>query len=141
MSPEAPFEIKQRFLHLLPAEKALWQKWLSLNSQGWTGYEYDVHVGEGIIVPEEYPEWGKYLSRLLTQKRIDVVAYRMGTPWIFEVKPQAGLSAYGQLLAYRELFMRQFPTATRPELAIVTDFLNPDEDYLYVKAGIHVFLV
>jgi hypothetical protein len=139
--PEATFEMKQRFIHLLPVEKALWQKWLSVNSQGWERYEYDVHIGEGITVTGEYPDWGKYLAKLLTQKRIDVLAYRQGIPWIFEVKPQAGLSAYGQLLAYRELFLRQFPTSTRPELAVVTDLLNPDEEYIYVKAGIHVFLV
>jgi hypothetical protein len=139
--PEGNFALKQRFIHLLPAEKALWEKWISQYEVGWSDYRYDVHVGEGITVTGEYPEWGKDLAKLLTQKRIDVLAYRMGTPWIFEVKPQAGLSAYGQLLAYRELWMKDHPTSTRPELAVVTDILNPDEDYLYRSAGINVFLV
>jgi len=139
--PEEPFVLKTRFVHLLPVESKLWSRWLSLYENGWSGYEYDVHIGEGIIVSEEYPQWGRDLAKLLTQKRIDVLAYRQAVPWIFEVKPQAGLSAYGQLLAYRELFMRQFPTLGKPELAIVTDLLNPDETYLYESAGIHIFLV
>ncbi len=136
-----PFVTKQRFVHLLPTEKSLWEKWFSVNSQGWEGYEYDVHVGDGITVVGEYPDWGKDLAKLLTQKRIDVLAYRQGVPWIFEIKPQAGLSAYGQLLAYRELFIRERPTSTYPQLAVVTDLLNPDEQFIYQRAGIRIFLV
>jgi len=135
------FTLKQRFLHLLPAERELWERWLKLNGSGWYGYEYDVHVGEGVVYPGEGPDWAQDLAKLLTQKRIDVVAYRQGVPWIFEVKPDAGLSAYGQLLAYRELYRRQFRYEGPLELAIVTDRLTPDEDYLYRGAGIHIFLV
>jgi len=139
--PEGNFVLKQRFIHMMPADKVLWEKWLALYSQGWERYEYDVRIGEGITVSEEYPDWGKDLARLLTQKRIDVIAYRQGIPWIFEVKPQAGLGAYGQLLAYRELYRRHFNYAGPLELAIITDLLNPDERFIYEKAGIHVFLV
>lgn len=138
---EEAFELKKRFLHLLPTERNLWEKWFSKYSQGWEGYEYDVHVGEGVTVGEDYPDWARSMAKLLTQKRIDVLAWRQGRPWIFEVKPQAGLSAYGQLLAYRELWMRENPGKPRPELAVVTDILNPDEEYLYRGAGIHIFLV
>lgn len=137
----AEFVTKQRFLHLLSTERSLWTRWLKQNGQGWTDYEYDVHIGQGITVVGEYPEWGKSLAKLLTQKRIDVVAWRQGIPWIFEVKPQAGLAAYGQLLAYRELWVRENPEKPIPQLAVVTDLLNPDEEYIYRKAGIYVFLV
>ena len=137
----ANFITQQRFIHLLPAEKALWGKWFSQNEQGWYGYEYDVHLGEGIVYGGSEDQWAIDLAKLLTQKRIDVLAYRQGVPWIFEVKPQAGLSGYGQLLAYRELYRRHFNYTGPLELAIVTDILNPDEDFLYRGAGIHVFLV
>jgi len=137
----ANFTIKQRFIHLMPAEKALWVRWLSQNEQGWEGYEYDVHLGEGIVYGGSEDQWAIDLAKLLTQKRIDVLAWRQGVPWIFEVKPQAGLSGYGQLLAYRELYRRHFRYDGALEMAIVTDLLNPDEDFLYRGAGIHVFLV
>jgi len=135
------FVTKQRFLHLLPAEKVLWQKWLSQFENAWEKYEYDVHVGKGLPYVGEGPEWAQSLVTLLTQKRIDVIAWRGTTLWIFEVKPGAAMSAYGELLAYRELYRTTFKYDGPIELAIVTDFLGPDDDYLFLKAGIHVFLV
>jgi len=135
------FVLKTRFVHLLPAEKALWEKWLSRYQDAWERYEYDVHIGEGVTYESPEAVWIKDLAKLLTQKRIDVMAWRQGIPWIFEIKPQAGLSGYGQLLAYRELYLRENPGLVRVELAIVTDLLNPDEDFLYRSAGINVFLV
>jgi hypothetical protein len=135
------FVLKQRLIHMLPGDSAIWIRWLQANEQGWTDYEYDVHVGEGVPVTGDYPNWGVALAKLLTQKRIDVMAYRQGVPWIFEIKPQAGLSAYGQLLAYRELYLRDHPEVSRVELAVVTDILNPDERFVYDMAGIKVFVV
>lgn len=135
------FITKQRFLHLLPAERELWSKWLSLNEQGWTDYTYDVHVGEGIPYTGSTEQWAQDLTKLLTQKRIDVVAWRQGVPWIFEVKPGAAISAYGELLAYRELYRKTFRYDGPLELAVVTNFLGPDDRYLMEGAGVHVFLV
>jgi hypothetical protein len=125
----------------MPAEKALWQKWLSQNYEAWENYEYDVRVGDGVTYEGPGPDWMPEMVKKLTQKRIDVMAWRQGIPWIFEIKPQAGLSAYGQLLAYHELWTKDNPDKPTPRLAVVTDRLTPDEEYLYLRAGITVFLV
>ena len=136
-----PFILKQRYLHLMPVEKVLWERWMSQFRDAWSGYEYDVHVGEGMDYGGAEAPWVQDLVRLLTQKRIDVIAYRQGVPWIFEVKPGAAVSAYGQLLGYRELYRRQFRYEGPIELAVVTDFLGPDDRFLFEGAGIHIFLV
>jgi hypothetical protein len=130
-----------RLVHMMPADSVLWLRWLETNEQGWSGYEYDVHTGDGIVLPGAVDTWAIGMAISLTQKRIDVMAVRQGVPWIFEIKPQAGLSAYGQLLAYRELWLRDNPGVGKVELAVVTDLLNPDERFVYEKAGIHVFVV
>ena len=135
------FQLKRRYVHLLPAERDLWQSWMDKNEQGWHSYEYDVHVGEG-ITPLAYEfEWERDLARTLTQKRIDVVAMRQGVLWIFEVKPGAAMSAYGELLAYQQLYRRTFKYEGAIELAIVTDRLGPDDEWLFKDRGIHIFLV
>lgn len=136
-----PFQLKKRFLHLLPAERELWSKWLSQYEKGWTNYQFDIHVGEGITFEEPREKWIQDLATLLTQKRIDVTAKRGKALWIFEVKPGAALSAYGQLLAYKELYRKTFKYEGAIELAVVTDRLGPDEKYLFRGAGIHIFLV
>jgi len=109
--------------------------------KGWHSYRYDVHVGGGITVGEEYDEMTRRLAKLLTQKRIDVVAIRHGVHWLFEVKPQAALSAVGQLLGYRVLYEREFKTPPRIRLAVVTDLCLPDDRYVFESHGIRLFLV
>ena len=129
------------FVHMLPAERKLWEEWLIEFGKGWHGYEYDVRVGRGVDPGEEYPENIRRMARMLTQKRIDVVAWRQGVLWIFEVKPHAGLSAYGQLLAYEKLYRKTFGYGGPIQLAVVTEAMTPDERELYEEAGIKIFLV
>jgi hypothetical protein len=133
--------VEYRFLHLLKAERELWREWMKRYGDKWSDYRYDVHVGEGVDVGEGYEEWVRQFTKKLTQKRIDVVAKRQGILWIFEVKAEAGLSAYGQLLAYRELYRKTYQYDREIRLGVVTNNILKDEEWLYKNAGIHVFLV
>lgn len=130
-----------KFPHMLPGDVSLWLRFLSRYGKYFSRFIYDLHVGEGIPVDPAWPPNIIAAAHALTKKRIDAVGYNNKEVWIFEVKPDAGLSALGQLLGYRDLYLKDYPLTTKLILAIVTDILNPDEKYLFDTHGIRIYLV
>jgi len=122
---------RPRYTHMSPYECLLWDEYLFRFADFYDRFEYDVHVGEGAALPGVTEPEFLAAGKLLTQKRIDAVGSRPGEIWLYEVKPDAGLSALGQLMAYRDLYIRQFHPIESLHLAIVTDHLNPDEEFLF----------
>jgi hypothetical protein len=104
-------------------------------------YEYDVRVGEGI---EVRPEWGDEIARmakLLTMKRIDVVARRPGETWIIEVKPHVGTGAYGQIRIYEKLLRAKLGENENIRLAFVCETIDPDVKKILDAEGIVVWQI
>lgn len=130
-----------KYPHMLPNEIPIWERWLALYGKDFKNFRYDVHVGEGVDPGKDVPEKYRQLAKMLTQKRIDAVAERNGEIWIFEVKPDAGLSALGQLLAYRQLYRRDFKETRPIKLAVVTTKVNKDEFWVFNQHGIVVYEV
>lgn len=58
-------------------------------------------------------------TKLNTQKRIDLLAYRGRQPVIIEVKQRVTPAALGQILTYRHHFLEESPDAPEPELVVV----------------------
>lgn len=130
-----------KYPHMLPADVALWERWLDRHGDFFSAVEYDVHVGGAI---ERLPVWSDQLVEMastLAAKRIDVVGHRPGEVWIIEVKPEAGTSAIGQLVSYRILYIEKFKPATEPVCCLVTDNLVPDERFLLDHLGFKFFVV
>ena len=127
-----------KYKHMSPYECLLWDEYLYRFQDFYDRFEYDVHVGEGSTLPGVTTPEFLAAGKLLTQKRIDAVGYRPGEIWIYEVKPDAGLSALGQLLAYRDLYTRQFLPGESIHLALVTDHLSPDDEFLLNKNNIAI---
>ena len=131
----------QRLLHLMPVEIELWKKFLPRVLDQFEQFLYDVHLGEGVELDPSWPPEIARAATTLTQKRVDAIGLRPGEVWLFEVKPDAGLSALGQLLGYRSLWIRQRGPTPIPRLAIVTDRVNRDERYLFESNGIVIYEV
>lgn len=135
-------EINQKtFLHLMPAEKKLWASWMQEHGDQWTGYVYDVHVGQGRPAPDHYPANIQAMALSISQYRIDVIARKAGVLWIFEVKPYAGTAALGQLVSYEDLYRWTFNFTDPIKKALVTDVLRPDIKALADARGITVYIV
>ena len=130
-----------KYLHMMPVEVPLWERFLSEHQEYFDSFSYDVHVGEGIPANPLWPENIKAMAKYVTQKRIDAVGYRKGEVWIIEVKPDAGLSAIGQLLSYKELYIKKHGELKKIYLACVTDNITPDEIYLFKKFNIRYYVV
>lgn len=130
-----------KYPHMMPAEVPIWERWLSQYGKDYSKFDYDVHVGEGITTDPTWQANIATMAKILTQKRIDAVGYIGDRRVIFEVKPDAGLSALGQLIAYRDLYLRDTGYKGPLYLAVVTDNILPDETFVYEKNGIKVYVV
>jgi hypothetical protein len=112
--------------HLMIGDIAIWEEFLVEGDHSFDSFDYDVHVGEGVVPSPEWSNEVKAMALALSEKRIDVVGWVGDVSSIIEVKPSASLSAIGQVLCYRELYSTHFPARLRPLLMIVTDFELPD---------------
>lgn len=124
--PKVPLEKIRQFPHMMPGDIEIWEAFLKQFPDEFYDFRYDIHVGKGYILTQDAPDWAKKHARIVTQKRIDVVARRAGLLYVIEVKPDAGLAAFGQVQAYRHLLMVYWTLDTLPHGAIITDFVDDD---------------
>src|SRR5262245_7834065 len=111
--------------HMMPRDLPLWAGFLlSPLSKPFAKYEYDVHVGVGCDPGPAYEPSLRKMAITLTQLRMDAIGWDQQTPTIFEVKPDARLSAFGQVLAYCYYYHKQF--GVRCRRGVVTDTMTPD---------------
>lgn len=114
------------YKHMSPHEIPIWHKAQALPQfSGWL-FEYDVRVGEGLVMPEGTLAAAQALAKSLTQKRIDVLCDRPESLHIFEVKLNAGLSGIGQLFGYQTLYRDTYNYSGPINLWYVTDRFQSD---------------
>lgn len=108
--------------HMGPEDRKLWRRFLLLREDEFEVFHYDVLVGPRIRVERKDLPWLGDLSEQLLSLRIDVIGLTKDEAWLIEVKPNAGLSALGQIMAYR-YYLKPHQTEDLPLRAvIVTDF-------------------
>ncbi len=78
----------------------LWREWLLIYESAFQRFEYNVRIGQGLRAPAGATEAEAKMWKYLTQKRIDVVAFRPGQTWIIEIEERPGARTYGQLNLY-----------------------------------------
>jgi hypothetical protein len=129
------------FPHMLPGDVELWNRFLDEHGHEYVGFRYDVHVGGAIERESKWTDKVHQMASWLVSKRIDAVGYRPGVTVIFEVKPEAGVTAVGQLVTYRMLFLEKYPVAGEVQCALVCSNILPDERRVLVTQGFGVFVV
>lgn len=129
------------FPQLLPHEQRIYSKFrVSPEFPG--GQEiFGLHLGEGISVDPAWPAWLQSQARRTTQKRVDVLLRLGDRDIIVELKRRAGLSAVGQLLGYRNLWIASGQSADLVELWVVAEDMAPDIISTYAEFEIRLILV
>lgn len=122
-------------------DSKIWGRYLSKFSDLYDSFDYDLRVGAGVTPDLPIPE--KFIKDYedLTKKRIDAVGYKNNKATLFEVKPRAGTAALGQLISYRDLFLRSHPYIQISSLVCVTELIQPEELEIYIQHNIHVEVV
>lgn len=118
----------------------LWRKFLRYYGDAFESYAYNVRVGQGIQAPAYLTEQEKELWKMLTQKRIDVVAERFRETWIIEIVERPGLAAVGQLIGYMHLGQQYLQTQETVRAALVCARLGHDMAAIFKAQGVMVFL-
>jgi len=130
-----------KYPHMLPVEAELWDKFLAIRRPEFIKLEYDVHVGELIDEPPGLPEYLKGMLQAVYRKRIDVVAYDPDRIYVIEVKPRAGLSAIGQVMAYKLLYQDEFTPNVPVEMRIVCERIATDIPRIAKELNIGIWQV
>jgi len=134
-------ELRNRYPHMVPNEIRIWNKFQKKYGSKFDMFRYDVHVGKGIGPVPGYDKKYQDMAIRLTQKRIDVVAYRGSNTYIIEIKDKAGLSAIGQLIAYKKLYEDQYGVNKIKGLAIVATSADQDIRKVAGVLNIKIFIV
>lgn len=131
----------RRYPHMFPGDIALWERFLVKFGNQYLGFTYDVKVGAGVAVADDFTREYAFMVESLSKYRIDVVGRRRDVIEIIEVKPEARSSAIGQALTYLELYTRDMKPTAATRAAIVTDRELPDMRELTSKLNINYYIV
>ncbi|PYX71580.1 MAG: hypothetical protein DMG78_14840 [Acidobacteria bacterium] len=130
-----------QFPGMAPREVLIWRQWLALHQHEYTGWQYNVHIGNGIDPGPSYPQVYRDQYIFNTQKRLDALAFQGEQPFVFEVKDRATGSSMSQLLAYKALWPVTFPNTPAPVLVLVTNRVSADMPMVLDATGIRLDLV
>lgn len=115
-----------KYPHLGKHEERIWDAYVEEFGLPDGRITYDTRLGEGAPVDPGWPEWMKAMVRVLSQKRVDVIAEARFSIIIFEIKRRAGLSCLGQLLGYEALMFKQKAGWKPVTLVAVCEEIEPD---------------
>jgi len=130
-----------RYEHMLPDERDIWHRFIVPRESQFIRLIYDLHLGEGTIPPPGTSEQVKKVVEATSKKRVDAIGETPKDITIFEVKSRAGMSALGQLLNYRQLYLKEYNPRKPVRLALVCERLEPDILPTLKSYGIDIYIV
>ena len=119
---------RHRYPHMIEEEKYVWERFMDMYPSKFETVDYDFRVGKGVVIDSESGSQWPRMAKMLSQKRIDVVGWVGDSPTIVEVKKRVGLSALGQVLGYRILFMKDLKHFPEPELLVICETISEDDN-------------
>jgi hypothetical protein len=138
---KSKYEKKPWYPNMKELETAMWNKFLLKFPNAYDNVIYNLKLGEGANIPEGTEENLARGFTELTQHKIDVVGFLGNKVDIIELKTYAGTAAVGQVIGYRELYMKFIDPNSNPNLIIVTDFLRPDTKTICDAQGITLIVI
>src|SRR6267154_2459665 len=124
------------FPGMLPREIAVFKAWLNIHGKEYDRAEYNVRVGTGFDPGPQYEQFARDMIIKNSQKRIDAVLWRGQQAYIVEVKERATPYIVGQLLSYKLLWMRGFPSFNAPVMQSVSAMIDSDTIYCMDQLGL-----
>ncbi len=121
-----------------PVDTRIWQAALKFGLMPADKYEYDVRLGGSGAIGIDPAHELKEMWETLLRKRVDVVAWVRGVPWIVEVKPVASFAALGQCLGYADMWQREKGNTPPVRMACVCAVADPDLGPTFQRLGVDV---
>ncbi len=117
---------RKSFPALLPRETLVIKAWLKLHEAEYERFDYNMRIGEGNDPGPGYSDAIRRDMVLLSQMRVDAVAWKGNLATLLEVKDRATPSAVGQLISYAHVWQLQFPANPSPLLLLVCAAFAPN---------------
>lgn len=136
-----PPAITGRYPNMARHDGALWERYLKASAHLWKAVSYDVRLGGQEVTDPDATETEKYMWRVNTAERIDVVADRGSEHWVIEIRPNAKLGALGSAIGYVLLAQREPWTQLPLVPAVLTDNMSPDTRWVADQLGVQVIIV
>jgi len=118
--------IRPFYPHMMPEDTAIWTEYLRNPIVPIKEVWYDVHVGQGVLLPVGASDIDRRIAAGITRKRIDVVCRIAGGYWVVEIKLYASYLALGQVLVYTRLFTEEYRTQGQVFPIIMANNADPD---------------
>jgi hypothetical protein len=115
-----------KYPHLLTEDALVWDRYLGAHPIAKTRLFYDVRVGEGRPVGDEYPDNIRKMALDLSQRRIDVLIDFDDYWLIVEITTKASLKSIGQLAVYKHLFTIGNNPQKAVKTLLVCSSIDPD---------------
>ena len=119
----------------------IWNRFLDKYSDAYDSVQYDFHVGEAppfnTLMDDDEDKNQDKLYRF----RIDAIGFGKESIDIIEVKPNARLTALGEVENYRMLYVRDEEPQLPVGMVIITDKEMPNMGYLCKAKGIKLVVV
>lgn len=131
--------VMPHYPHMLPEDRRIWTIFLEAQVVKISEVWYDVHVGQGVRLPEGASEMEQRIRDGITRKRIDVVCHVGDKYWVVEVKPRANMYALGQILTYVRLFSVEYAMVDEVVPVIVCDEVDDDLKYEFEEFCVMVW--
>lgn len=136
-----PYRPLSKYPHLLRANVAVWDAWLRLMPNAFKHVWYDVHVGTAVPTPGGPNSMLSRISRGITRKRIDVVAWDGLLFHVIELKPWANAEALGQCLIYYRLFQQEYRPIKTAKAVVICWRPEADVVYDYDRQGVEIWSI
>lgn len=130
-----------RYPHMFPLDIAIWERFLDEKASEYEGFYYDWKVGTGSKPSDSMTPAFQKMVRDLSRYRIDAIGIIPGGVEVMEVKPNASISAIGQIQSYVTLLQEEHPELGVIVGALVTDREMPDVRRLTAAQGLNYYIV
>ncbi|HDY88345.1 hypothetical protein LCGC14_0954830 [marine sediment metagenome] len=121
------YEVRRNYPHMIGEEQEVWTRFINDNPEYFDEVEYDVRVGQGVNLPDDWNIKDQRWAQQLTQKRIDVIGYKDAEIVLVEVKLRVIIGTLGQVLGYKFLYEREQNLVNKTSQMVVAAFIGPDD--------------
>jgi len=115
-----------RLSHLSRGDSYLWSKFFDKYPDSFFNIMFDVRVGSGVTVPNDYPDWLKKSADFLSKKRIDVVGETKKNIFVIELRVNAKSNVIGDLISYKYLYEITFKPTKKVIPFLISDNIDAD---------------
>lgn len=141
MEDSYPYEKRPWYPHMMPEDKAVWERYIDTHPGAFESCQYDVVVGSVPDFVKADPSADQASMERLYKKKIDVVAKSASAITIIELKPQCTGATIGQVKQYLHLYVRDMKPAEPPTAAVICGVANPDVIEFAEVEGVKVIVV